>query len=64
MTCACVLAGGDQADQVGNYINNRTNTHTSTHSYNQSIIKKRVQEIDLVKKSNQKWHQPVKSRAN
>jgi len=49
VTCACVLVGGDQADQAGNYRNNGT----YTHSYNQSILKKRVQEIHLVNKGNQ-----------
>ena len=56
MTCACVLGGGDQA---GNYKNNgiytQTSTHTHTHNffYNQSVLKIRVQEIDLVSKKNQ-----------
>ena len=44
VTCVCVLVGGDQ---VCNYRNNRTYTHISTHSYNQSILKKKVWEIDL-----------------
>ena len=53
VACACILVGGDQADQAGNYRNNGTYTYTHTHSYNQSILKKRVQEIDLVNKGNQ-----------
>ena len=45
---------GDQADQAGNYKNIGTYTYIHTHSYNQSILKKRLQEIDLVNKGNQK----------
>ena len=44
------LVGGDQA---GNYRNNETHAHTSTHSYSQSILKKRVQETDLVNRETQ-----------
>ena len=53
VTCACVLVG---EDQVGNYRNTGTYTHTHfhTYSYNQSVLKKRVQEIDLVSKGNQR----------
>jgi len=53
ISCACGLVGGDQ---VGNYRNTGTHTHTHfhTYSYNQSILKKRVQEIDLVSKGNQR----------
>ena len=53
-----VLVGGEQ---VGNYRNNGTCSHTSTQSYNQSVKKKRIQEIDLVNKGNQKWYQPNKA---
>ena len=56
VTSACVLVWGDQADQTGNYRNNGTYTHTSTHSYNQNILKKRVQEIAFVNKRNNKWY--------
>ena len=63
VTCVYVLVGGDQADQVGNYRNNGTYTHTfkNTCSYNQSILKKWVQEIDLVHKGNQKCYLPIKT---
>ena len=50
MTCVCVLVEGDQAY---NYRNNGTYTHISTHSYNQSILKKKVWETELVNKGNQ-----------
>ena len=32
VTFACVLVGGDQADEGGNYRNNGTYIHTSTHT--------------------------------
>ena len=49
VTCACVLLGGEQADQIDNIWD--IYTHFHTHSYNQSYLKKSVQEIDLVKLS-------------
>ena len=44
MTCTCVLVGGDQ---VGNYRNTGTCTYTHfhTYSYNQSVLKKRIQRL-------------------
>ena len=54
VTCACVLVGEDQVDQAGNYRDNGTYTHTSTHTVTTSVLKKRVQEIDLVNKESQK----------
>ena len=63
VTGVYVLVGGDQADQVGNYRNIGTYTHTfeNTCSYNQRILKKLVQEIELVNKGNQKCYQPIKT---
>ena len=55
VTCASVLVGGDQVDQAGNYRNSgKYTTLPHIHSYNQSVLKKRVQEIDLVDKGTQK----------
>ena len=37
------------------------NTHFHKHSYNQGILKKRIQEIDLVYKEKEKWYWTIKS---
>ena len=50
VTCACVLVGGDQVGITE--ILGHIHTHFHTYSYNQSVLKKILHEIDLVNKGN------------
>ena len=61
VTCACVLVGGNQE---GSYIFWDICTHTSTHTVIIKVFLRKVQELDLGSKGNQRWYQLVKIRVS